>query len=281
MSDPTGPKPPVIGGDDTPLGRCGIGLRNVTIRFSDCASGSGLINWNLHLGWTNSAGSLVATGNGSDWITMYCLMPGIRYRVTCLGYDDVDFEITAQDVSSRTRSVCLNAKPAPPRRQGRCCFTTAAVAMAFGEIDESSEAALDALRDFRDAIDGQGAGARVVEAYYDDTVSAVLTKVVESDARLALMVVTLLLELQPFLSGLSSRKRWAQLRLAERFPPHLQGDTPPRLTPQTAKRIARLADILREQGGADVEKPLRLLKEQVERCTNLNVFDLVERLREG
>jgi hypothetical protein len=118
---------------------------------------------------------------------------------------------------------------------------------------------------------------RLVQTYYDETVGATLTKLVESDAQLALMTTSLLLELQPLLSPLSHQKAWGSLGLAERMPPFLH--RAPRLTPQTAKRIIRMIDLLAERGGTDVEKPLSILREHIERCTNLNVFDIVEHLR--
>ena len=279
MADPTGPMPPQFGGDDTPFGKCAVGLRNVTLYFSDCASGSGLVTWNLHLGWNSDFAKLVATGNGSDYVTVYCVLPGVKYRVTCAGYDDVDFELTSQDVSSRTRAVCLNRKPSPPQKKPRCYIASAALSAAFGEVDGPMDKALDSLRTFRDAIDGDGIGGMAINAYYDDSTFSALNKAIESDRELALATVAVVLELQPLLFDLTIQRRWASLRMAEPLPPFMNRSSLARLSPETAGRIGHLANRFAEKSGEQLALPLKLLGRIVQRCVNLDVFDIVAQMR--
>jgi hypothetical protein len=277
---PTPNQPPPIGGDDTPFGKCAVGLRNVTIAFTDCASGASLIQWSLLRGWTSDIGSLVLQSNGSPAATVYCVLPGIKYRVINPGYKDVDFEITAADVASRTKLVCMDRlPPPPPRPRGRCCFTTAALT-AFGDEDNAGvEAALEPLRLFRKAIEGNGRGAELVRLYDDADIASMLTEAVSSDKQLALQVVSILLELQPLLHNLETQYWWAGVGLNEAKAPLESRGKMARLQPATVHHIVKLCEQLNDATGGKIKEPLNLLAQQVEEHTNLDVFAIVSSLQ--
>lgn len=273
-SDPS--KPPEIGGDDTPWGKCAVGLRNVTINVTECTNGSPMLLWTLFLGWTNVASAFMYSSNGASYFTVFCVMPGVKYRLVANGYKDLDFEITAADVSSRTKAVCMTAlPPPPPRPRGRCCFTTAALAQG-GYPDSGIEASLDSLRLFRSAIEGAGAGGEFVRQYDDPDIAEWLTKAVESDQGLALLVTVSLLELQPLLSNLSTQYWWASLKTVDSKAPLGKLAL---LQPGTVRRLVSLCKQFNEKTGGTIEKPLMQLASQVENCTNLNVFEIIDRLQ--
>lgn len=185
-----------------------------------------------------------------------CALQGFKFAVGANNYQRKDHILTGQEVAAQFVEICLDAETPPESKPQSCPVKTVLVGNAADEGTATN--VLKSYRRFRDEIASTSIGRALVNRYYEDAVKTSVDNALLQNKDLALQLLVLLVETQPFVDSIISPVPYSA----------------PTLDQALADQILAFGEWLNRETGGVLDAELKLLNELIPKAVGRTAAEI-------